>query len=94
MSHAGQNAIGLHVGTSRIVIARRAEDDFRFDPAARFPGVAANEQPRRLNAVRQRAHQRSAKAADRRWIQRVLAGDATNAVGAEETRGRISVWHW
>jgi hypothetical protein len=31
MSHAGQNTLGLDVGTSRIVIARRAEDDFRYE---------------------------------------------------------------
>ena len=31
MSHASQSALGLDVGTSRIVIARRAGDDFRFE---------------------------------------------------------------
>src|SRR5580658_7000850 len=31
MSHASQSALGLDVGTSRIVIARRAEDEFRYE---------------------------------------------------------------
>src|SRR5277367_6117982 len=31
MSHAGQSALGLDVGTSRIVIGRRAEDEFRYE---------------------------------------------------------------
>jgi hypothetical protein len=31
VNHAGTSALGLDVGTSRIVIAHRAEDDFRFE---------------------------------------------------------------
>lgn len=31
MTHANSSALGLDVGTSRIVIARRAEDDYRFE---------------------------------------------------------------
>lgn len=31
MSHSGQSALGLDVGTSRIVIARRANDDFSYE---------------------------------------------------------------
>src|SRR5580698_8352202 len=31
MSHAGKNALGLDVGTSRIVIARRADSDFSYE---------------------------------------------------------------
>ena len=72
-----------------------------LDPAAGLARVAADEQPGCGTAhlavgVRQRAHERGAEPPDRRRIERILAGGAADAVGAEQSRWRdsFSFLHW
>ena len=71
-------------------LAARAVGELRFDPAARFAGVAADQELRRLGAVGKRAHERRAEPADGRPIERRRARPAADAVGAEQP----IVCHW
>ena len=73
-----------HAGAGhRRAFAARAVRELGLDPAARLARVAADEQLRRRGTVRQRPHQRGAEPAHRRRIERRLARDTADAVGAE-----------
>ena len=78
----------------------RAVRQLALDPRARFARVAADQQPgpfrgiRPLAARRHRAHERCAQPPDGRRIERVTAGDAADAVGAEQLRnGGFAIGH-
>ena len=54
------------------------------DPRAGLAGVAAEENPRARCSFSQRVREREADAVDGRGVERCLAGNCANAVGAEE----------
>jgi hypothetical protein len=58
-----------------------------LDPLARLPRVASDENPQRPTGMTHRAHERAAEASDRLMVERIFAGLAANAIGAEEPLG-------
>ena len=68
----------------RRAFAARPVRELRLDPRAGLAGVAADEELRRLGAVREGADQRRTEPPDGRRIERRLARRATNAVGTEQ----------
>ena len=69
---------------------------FSFDPGARLPRVAPDEQAGPRGAGGQRAHQRGAQSPNRVVIEGKAAGGSANTVRPEQSRNRrdgVSFWH-